>query len=54
MPGPLWLLWLLWKNNCARCLLQQLQHTLGHLVRLGQHGLGGLDQNVVLDRKSVV
>ena len=29
-------------------LLEQLQHALGHLVGLGQHGLGGLDQDVVL------
>ena len=28
--------------------MQQLQHTLRYLVRLGQHGLGGLDQDVVL------
>ena len=29
-------------------LLEQLQHALGHLIGLGQHGLGGLDQDVVL------
>ncbi len=29
-------------------LLQQLQHALGHLVCLGQHGLGRLDEDVVL------
>ena len=28
--------------------MQQLEHALRHLVRLGQHGLGGLDQDVVL------
>ena len=25
-------------------LLEQLQHALGHLIGLSQHGLGGLDQ----------
>ena len=37
--------------RCSRRLgrlLQQLQHALGHLVGLGQHRLGGLDQDVVL------
>ena len=29
-------------------LLEQLQHALGHLIGLSQHGLGGLDQDVVL------
>ena len=29
-------------------LLQQLQHALRHLVGLSQHGLRGLDQDVVL------
>ena len=29
-------------------LLQQLQHALRHLVGLGQHGLSGLNQDVVL------
>ena len=29
-------------------LLQQLQHTLRHLIGLGQHGLSGLNQDVVL------
>ena len=34
------------KNNGS--LLQELEHALGNLVRLSQHGLGGLDQDVVL------
>ena len=30
-------------------LLEQLENALGHLIGLGQHGLGGLDEDVVLD-----
>ena len=35
-------------GHASAGLLQELQHALGHLIRLGQHGLGRLDQDVVL------
>ena len=46
-PPPLLLPYALFKQ--PNQLAQQLEHALGHLVGLGQHGLGGLDQDVILD-----
>ena len=37
-----------WRGFLLPQLLEQLEHALGNLVGLGQHGLGGLDQDVVL------
>ena len=45
-PPPLWMDSL---RVLRLGLAQQLEHALGNLVSLSQHGLGGLDQDVVLD-----
>ena len=45
-PPPVLLYWEIQQKDQ---LSEELEHALRHLVGLGQHGLGGLNQNVVLD-----
>ena len=37
-----------WEAAGFEVLLEELENALGHLVGLGQHGLGGLDEDIVL------